>query len=47
MIWLVMVPPLWRRVMNPILEAFYASANIVPHGRPQDLPARFREQAVY
>ncbi len=42
-----MVPPLWRRLMNPIVEAFYASANIAPHGRPQDLPERFRARAVY
>lgn len=47
MIWVVMVPPLWRRLMNPIVEAFYASANIAPHGRPQDLPERFRARAVY
>lgn len=47
MIWVVMLPPLWRRLMNPIVEAFYARANIAPHGLPQDLPPQFRERAVY
>lgn len=47
MIFIAMVPALWRKIMHPILDAYYATGKVVAHGRPEDLPAPFRTEAVY
>jgi hypothetical protein len=33
--------------MHPRVEAFWDSGAALPHGRPENLPARYRDRAVY
>jgi alkane 1-monooxygenase len=47
MIWVAMIPPLWRKLMHPRVEAFWDTGAALPHGRPENLPARYRQEAVY
>lgn len=47
MLWVAMVPPLWRRMMHPRIEAFYAAGTVLPHGRPQDVPSAYADRAVF
>lgn len=48
MIWCAFVPPLWRKVVHPVLDAYYArQPDVVPHGYPHDLPAAHRDRAVH
>lgn len=41
MIFAAFVPPIWRRLVHPVLEAFYEKGEVVPHALPGVLPARF------
>nr|ART37775.1 F372 [uncultured bacterium] len=41
MIFAAFVPPVWRRLVHPVLEAFYDKGEVVPHALPGALPARF------
>ena len=45
-LFVAMVPSLWRKVMHPIIEDFYDKADIVPYALPNTLPERFVERAV-
>jgi alkane 1-monooxygenase len=47
MMLIAMIPPLWRRVVHPVLEEHYDQMLAAPHGYPEDLPKRFRSLAVY
>lgn len=41
MIFAAFVPPVWRRLVHPVLEAFYDKGEVVPHALPGALPERF------
>ncbi|WP_440940613.1 alkane 1-monooxygenase [Immundisolibacter sp.] len=41
MIFAAFVPPVWRRLVHPVLEAFYDKGEVVPHALPGVLPERF------
>ncbi len=45
MIFAAFVPAVWRRLVHPVLEAFYAKGEVVPHGLPGALPQRFAQGA--
>ena len=45
-LFVTMVPPLWRKIMHPIIEEFYDTADIVPYAMAGKLPERFVERAV-
>ena len=47
MMFVAMIPPLWRKMMHPLVDAYYDTGKVLPHGFPADLPARFAETAVY
>lgn len=47
MIWIAMIPPLWRRMMHPRLEAFWDRGGALPHGRPEKLPEKYAASAIY
>lgn len=48
MIYCALVPPLWRRVVHPVINAYYdRQPDVVPHGYPHDLPAAHRDRAVH
>ncbi len=47
MLWVAMIPPLWRKIMHPRVEAYWDSGAAAPHGRPENLPERYRADAVY
>jgi alkane 1-monooxygenase len=41
MIFAAFVPPVWRRLVHPVVEAFYDKGEVVPHAVPGALPQRF------
>lgn len=41
MIFAAFVPSVWRRLVHPVLEAFYDRGEVVPHALPGALPERF------
>jgi alkane 1-monooxygenase len=41
MIFAAFVPPVWRRLVHPVLEAFYDRGEVAPHALPGTLPERF------
>jgi hypothetical protein len=45
-LFVVMVPSAWRKLMHPIIEEFYDTADIIPYALPNTLPERFVERAV-
>ena len=45
-LFVAMVPSLWRKIMHPIIEEFYDTADIIPYALPNTLPERFVERAV-
>lgn len=45
-LFVTMVPPLWRKIIHPIIEEFYDTADIVPYALPNTLPERFLDRAV-
>ena len=45
MIFAAFVPPVWRRLVHPVLEAFYDKGEVVPHALPGTLPVRFEQGA--
>ena len=45
-LFVTMFPPLWRKIMHPIIEEFYDTADIVPYALPNTLPERFLDRAV-
>ena len=47
MIFVAMIPVLWRKMMHPIVDAVYDAGKVLPHGYPEDLPERFAASAVY
>lgn len=38
MVWVAFIPPLWRKVMHPIVLAHYRKGEVVPHALPGTLP---------
>jgi alkane 1-monooxygenase len=47
MLWVALIPPLWRKVMHPRVQAVWDTGAALPHGRPENLPERYRQDAVY
>ena len=45
MIFAAFVPPVWRRLVHPVLEAFYDKGEVAPHAMPGTLPVRFEQGA--
>ncbi len=45
-LFVTMIPPLWRKIMHPIIEEFYDTADIIPYALPNTLPERFADKAV-
>jgi len=45
-LFVTMIPSLWRKMMHPIIEEFYDTADIVPYALPNTLPERFADKAV-
>jgi len=45
-LFVTMVPSAWRKLMHPIIEEFYDTADIIPYALPGTLPERFRDRAV-
>lgn len=41
MIPIALIPPLWRRHIHPIVEAYYDKGDIVPYGVPGALPEKY------
>lgn len=40
---IAMIPPLWRRMVNPLCEALYERGEALPNALPGTLPERFSE----
>ncbi|MEL0084177.1 MAG: hypothetical protein VW985_14215, partial [Gammaproteobacteria bacterium] len=36
-----LIPPLWRRRMHPIVEAYYDKGDVVPYAVPGALPEKY------
>ena len=45
MIFAAFAPPVWRRLVHPVLEAFYDKGEVAPHALPEALPERFVTRA--
>ena len=45
-LFVAMIPALWRKIMHPIIEKFYDTADIIPYAMPNTLPERFLDRAV-
>ena len=41
MILIALIPPLWRRRMHPIVEAYYDTGSVVPYAVPGALPEKY------
>ncbi len=41
MIPIAFIPPLWRKVMHPIVEAYYDKGDVVPYALPGALPEKY------
>lgn len=46
MIYAAMIPPLWRKIVHPVVERFYAQTDVVPYGNADAMPEKFRDRAV-
>lgn len=45
-LWASMVPPIWRKLVHPVIEKYYEEHDVLPYALPYALPERFREKAV-
>ena len=42
MIPIALIPPLWRKLMHPIVEAYYDKGDVVPYAVPGALPEKYQ-----